>query len=390
MLHRQLMVALVVGGLLSCVAPVYANNLAWEAWQPVAQPNNYLSPYKQNDLPLNITTDCGASEAPSLLNFCLKTNNSRSGLTGIASFLQTQYTRRINGNNTYPTTLLLETVQTLLNWHDASFSGQLAEYFQLVPVSSTQGAGQGNFTGYFTPTLAASRVQTARFTIPIYGKPKSNVNHLSHADIASGALRGKGLEIAWTDDPFNLYVAQVQGSALLTFPDGSRTILDYAGTNNRSFLPISNYLRSKGYKTNNLSNNGIHEWLQANPQKAYEVITSNPRYVFFRDTGATPETASGNGVIPGHTVAVDSRYIPHGSILLAELPRLSPTGQKIGKEWRLLFAQDHGKAITGNGRFDLYTGLGENGEARAYAISGTHRVFMVLRKPNALARLAGL
>ena len=387
---RQLTLAFVMSGLFACASPLYANNPAWEAWQPVGVPNNFSPPSKTNNFPTAIIADCATREALRLANTCLKTNNSRNGLTDIANFLQYQYARRISNNATYPTTLLLETVQTLLNWHDASFSGQLAEYFNLVPISSNQGWGQGEFTGYFTPSLTASRVATARFSIPIYGKPKGSVNHLSHAEIANGALRGKGLEIAWTDDPFNLYVAQVQGSALLKFTDGSSTILDYAGTNNRPFIPISTYLRNRGYKTNNLSNNGIHDWLQANPQKAYEVITSNPRYVFFRDTGSTPETASGRGVIPGHTVAVDSRYIPHGSILLAELPRLSPSGQKLGTEWRLLFAQDHGKAITGDGRFDLYTGIGDSGEARAYAISGAHRVFMVLRKPNAQARLAGL
>lgn len=385
MLQRRIVAAFCMGSILSITLPVQANNPAWEMWQPVLQPNTY------SPLPPPSTTvlNCGVLEAFQLPNSCLRTNTSRNGLEDLFRYLNQPSSRNVNAS-AYPNFLLLETVQALLNWHDMPLTSYLADYFTLTPVSSSKGTGNGEFTGYYTPELFASRTPNARFRIPIYGKPQSNTNHFSTAEIANGALAGKGLEIAWTDDPYKLYVAQVQGSALLHFPDGSNTILDYAGNNNRPFLSVSSYLKQRNYKVASYSNDAIHDWLQAHPDKTYEVITSNPRYVFFRDTGNTPETASGHSVIPGHTVAVDSRYIPHGSILLAELPRFTATGQLSGTEWRLLFAQDHGKAIAGNGRFDLYTGTGSSGEARAYAISGSHRVFMLLRKQDALQRMAGL
>jgi membrane-bound lytic murein transglycosylase A len=47
-----------------------------------------------------------------------------------------------------------------------------------------------------------------------------------------------------------------------------------------------------------------------------------------------------------------------------------------------LFAQDHGRAIKGNGRFDLYTGVGGDAESAAYSVTGLHRVFMLVRKPG--------
>ena len=347
----------------------------WTPLEPPAMPQNvaYSPPRPFNN------EVCNSRNAEILLNNCLRTNYSRNGLLDLNSFLQNQ--RKTARSPAYQ---LLQTVQSFINWHDSALAGYLADNFVLKPISSARfGGGNGDFTGYFTPELRASRIRTAQYTVPIYRMPKGNTaKNLTHVAIASGALANKGLEIAWTDDPFQLYVAQVQGSALLYFPDGSRTMLDYAGSNNFGFRSVSDYMKSRGYRPRSFSNDDMRAWLLQHQDKTFEALTSNPRYVFFRDTGETPETASGKDVIPGHTVAVDSNYIPHGSILLAELPRLNAAGEAVGMEWRLLFAQDHGKAIKGDGRFDLYTGLGKAGEKRAYTISGARRVFQLLSKPT--------
>ncbi|WP_374212406.1 hypothetical protein [Thiothrix subterranea] len=36
--------------------------------------------------------------------------------------------------------------------------------------------------------------------------------------------------------------------------------------------------------------------------------------------------------------------------------------------------------MQGKGRFDLYTGVGNSAESAAYAISGMHRAFLLVRK----------
>jgi membrane-bound lytic murein transglycosylase A len=213
--------------------------------------------------------------------------------------------------------------------------------------------------------------------------PKGKSSRLSHADIAGGALANQGLEVAWVADPYMLYIAQVQGSAQIRFTDGTVSTLDYAGNNGKDFRAVSTYLQAKGYNIGPLNHENIGNWLRERPAIMREALLSNPRYIFFHETQGLPQTASGTSVIPGHTVAVDSRYIPHGSVLLAELPRVNSQGQKVnGTEWRLLFAQDHGRAIQGQGRFDLYTGVGNSAESAAYAVSGMHRAFLLVRKPG--------
>ncbi|WP_308874741.1 MltA domain-containing protein [Thiothrix subterranea] len=172
--------------------------------------------------------------------------------------------------------------------------------------------------------------------MPIYREPQGNLSRLSHAEIANGALANKNLEVAWVEDPYMLYMAQVQGSAQIRFSDGTASTLDYAGNNGKDFRPVSTYLQAKGYNIGSMTHENVGRWLREHPDIMREALLSNPRYIFFHETQGLPQTASGTSVIPGHTVAVDSRYIPHGFVLLAELPRVNSQGKKVdGTEWRL-------------------------------------------------------
>jgi membrane-bound lytic murein transglycosylase A len=286
---------------------------------------------------------------------------------------------------------LLETARELLDWHEGISPGSLFERFSLREITAGYGS-QAEYTGYFTPVLDVRAYPDSEYRIPIYKKPPGSLALLSHAEIAQHALSGQNLEIAWTNDPLNLYFAQVQGSGIAHFPDGHNMTLSYASDNGKSFHSIADYMKQQGYKPRNYGNEGIREWLRNHPDKLGEVLTYNPRYIFFKLTNTAPQTASGNGVIPGHTVAVDKRYIPLGSVLLAEVPRIDGSGREVGSDWRLLFAQDQGKNITGQGRFDLYTGSGVGAENIAHGITGFRKTYMLIRKDGLgrNAHIAGL
>ena len=73
------------------------------------------------------------------------------------------------------------------------------------------------FTGYYEPELDGSPVRTPRFAYPIYRRPpelRDGQTYLTRAQIEGGALRGRGLELAWLDDPVEVYFLQVQGCLL--------------------------------------------------------------------------------------------------------------------------------------------------------------------------------
>jgi len=110
------------------------------------------------------------------------------------------------------------------------------------------------------------------------------------------------------------------------------------------------------------------------------VLSKNPRYVFFQLGQHERVTASGTPIINGHSVAVDTRYIPFGSILLAEIPIRNKKGKVLRKEWRLLFAQDRGAAIRTDMRLDVYTGTGDDARREANQITGIGKAYLLLKK----------
>ena len=289
-----------------------------------------------------------------------------------------------------PNDVLLKTALELMRWGEGQTPYSLQDRFDLIDIPSTQRAGHAQYTGYFTPVIEVQAHASQEYRYPIYALPQGSDQHLTRAQIDAGALRGKGLEIGWTNDPINLYFSHIQGSAIAHYPDGQELFLDYAGTNNYPYASISKYLKEQGYQ-DSLSNERIRAWFQQHPERIAEVLHQNPRYVFFKKAERRPKTSIGSEVIPWHTVAVDDEFIPLGSVILAEIPRINHHGDIVGSDWRLLFAQDRGKAIKGPGRLDFYTGVGPQAEKATYQMTGFRKSYLVVLKPSIYANsLAGL
>lgn len=385
MLQRRLATTVLVGAVCGSASPSFADAPIWENWQPVFTPAPYTQAYQQ---PRGEFAPARPGSFQPQFQLAAYTQPVRPdpiqrGLLDLSRSLEGKslWQRNATQGANLSNKTLMDTVQALLGWREALLPAVLERHFDLLPVDSAKAFQKGDFTGYYTPILQGSRFPTAQFNVPVYRMPKGNTSRLSNAEISQGALRGKGLEVAWVDDPYLLYIAQVQGSAEIHFTDGSISTLDYAGSNDLPFRSVSRYLKDNGYKVGSFTHENIGNWLHERPAILREALWQNPRYIFFRETKGLPTTASGNPVIPGHTIAVDSRYIPHGSVLLAELPRVNMQGERMGgTEWRLLFAQDHGRAIQGDGRFDLYTGVGDRAASAAYAVSGLHKAFLLVRK----------
>lgn len=330
------------------------------------------------------TQSCSMQETLRDTNSCMvRTHALKEGITAQLSYLNRLRSnpRKVVGANDARSTVgdLKYTAQRLMDWHTGRTGKSFSELFDLQPLSASNRHASSKYTGYFTPALSVRRYPNAEYRIPIYSKPRTG-KMPTHAEIARGALAGKGLEVAWTNDPVKLFFAQVQGSASVSFPDGSTGLIDYAGDNGYPFRKISAYMKKKGYLKRGLSNENIARWLHKNPHKMNEVLSHNPRFIFFNLSKNRPKTASGANVIPGHTVAVDPAHIPLGSVLLAEVPKFNRAGKEIGSEWRLLFAQDKGSAIKGAGRFDLYTGFGKSAEESAYKLTGYRKTYLLRPK----------
>ncbi len=249
--------------------------------------------------------------------------------------------------------------------------------------------GRGNvfFTGYFTPVLKVSRVKTARYKYPLYAKPKKvNGTYPTRAQIdGEQVLAGKGLELAYTENLADIYFMQVQGSGIVQYPDGSREMFAYAGSNKHPYKSIGRYMIKKGYTTPaKVSLTWITRYLKNNPDQLEEILFANKSYIFF-ERSKYQKTPKGAGLVPLTTdfsIAVDTKYIPLGSCLLSAVPIINKQNQVTHHEYRLLIAQDKGGAIKGPGHVDLYTGVGIQGQRKASALHHYGKMWLLLPRTS--------
>ena len=246
------------------------------------------------------------------------------------------------------------------------------------------------FTGYYEPELAGSPVRTPRFAYPIYAVPPElkdgAVWHIRDTIETQGLLQGRGLEIAWLDDPVEVYFLMVQGSGRIRMPDGHVVRVGYAGKNGQPYRSIGQELISRGaLAESEASAQTIRTWVQQNPGAGSDLLKSNPSFVFFRrlaDLAADkgPIGAMGRSIVPMRSVAVDPAFVPLGAPVWIEKNGARPLRQ-------LMIAQDTGGAIKGAQRADIFYGTGSEAGHAAGNIKDGGRMLVLLPIDRAYAML---
>jgi membrane-bound lytic murein transglycosylase A len=221
----------------------------------------------------------------------------------------------------------------------------------------------GKFTGYFEPEMRGSRVPSRIFTVPVYRRPPdlTDAPYYTRAEIEQGALKGKGLEIAWVQDPVALFEVQVQGSGRIHLAEGGVLSIGYDGSNNRPYTAIGNVLAEMGVmRKDEVQWPAIRDWLKHHPQQGREVMRKNERYIFFKDTRTSAAAGSeGVALTAQRSLAIDTVFTPYGTPIWIDTQR--PVAGKPGAleiYRRLLIAQDSGAAIKGPARGDVFFGSG--------------------------------
>ncbi len=266
------------------------------------------------------------------------------------------------------------------------------QFFELFFRPVMIGTPPALFTGYYEPELAGSPVRTPRFAYPIYRMPPELVPGAvwySRAEIEErGLLRGRGLEIAWLDDPVEVYFLMVQGSGRIRLPDGSVIRVGYAGKNGQPYRSIGQELIRRGtHRMEDVSAQEIRTWVKANPVAGAALLRENPSFIFFRkikdltsDKG--PIGAMTRSLTPMRSVAVDPAWTPLGAPIWVEKAGADP--------WqRLMIAQDTGGAITGAQRADIFYGTGPDAGDAAGKIRDGGQMIVLLPIELAYALVPG-
>ncbi|WP_226780000.1 murein transglycosylase A [Oceaniglobus trochenteri] len=246
------------------------------------------------------------------------------------------------------------------------------------------------FTGYFEPELRGSRTRGGPYQYPLYRLPEeasSGSTWFSRRDIEEQALLDdRGLEIAWIDDPVDVYFLQVQGSGRVKLPDGSYLRVGYGGKNGHNYRSIGQELVRQGvYEPHQVSAQVIRNWVKRNPEEGAELLRHNPSYVFFREVSEVPADkgplgAMNRSITAMRSIAVDPAHTPLGAPVWIEKGGQGPLRQ-------LMVAQDTGSAIKGAQRADIFFGTGHKAGRAAGRVRDPGRmvVLMPIQRAYALA-----
>jgi len=268
------------------------------------------------------------------------------------------------------------------------------------------------FTGYYEPILKGSLKRTEHCRYPLYRTPEETVvvrldrfqgtysqgrligrlekgevlPHFSRRQIDSeGVLAGRGLEIAWVDNPVDLFSLHIQGSGKIRLADGRQVAVNYAQSNGRPFRGLTGMMAARGLLAEGeRSYEQMKRVLLDRPGERQELMNYNERYIFFRIVPEGPLGALGLTLVPGRSIATDFDLYPKGALAMIETrkPVFDDEGRIIS--WqpfsRLVLNHDTGAAIKGPGRVDLFCGTGPAAERTAGAMKEKGRMFFILKR----------
>lgn len=255
------------------------------------------------------------------------------------------------------------------------------QYFRAARQSGTDNA---HFTAYYEPEIEGSLTPTSKYKHAIYKRPpEARGTWLTRRQIEDrGVLKGRGLEIAYVEDPVALLYLHIQGSGRIRLTNGTVLRVGYAGNNGYKFRSVASEMIRRGYLGKHQASQGrISAWVKRNPRDGADVIKTNNRYIFFQvqeqhAASKGPIGAMNRAITAGRSIAVDPKYTPLGSPVWIAKRGAAPMN-------RLMIAQDTGSAIKGAGRADIYIGSGDNAGETAGRISDAGAMIVLLPRGQA-------
>ena len=194
-----------------------------------------------------------------------------------------------------------------------------------------------------------------------------------------------GKELLYLSDPFQVYIAHVQGSAKIRLPDGNLITVGYAGNNGHEYQSVNTALVKDGkIPSASISLSAMIKFFKDNPDLVAPYTRKNPRFVFFREEAGNPRGSLNVEVTRMRTIATDKAVYPRGCLAFLDtaLPR-NYGEQTVKRPFKgFLLDQDTGGAIRAPGRCDIYMGQGELAEKLAGYTYEEGKIYYLFLKPN--------
>ncbi|MCE5186156.1 MAG: MltA domain-containing protein [Planctomycetaceae bacterium] len=344
---------------------------------------------------------------PDIYLACFNTRDLRSGIDKSLSYLSKPSSEQFfpMGDITHERTVAsLKALGQLLDsgLYGRDLESAILSQFDFYQSVGCDDRGTVLFTGYYTPIFDGSLTPSDQYKYPLYKQPQDLVKgqngEILGQQLADGTTRPypqrreieesgmlKGQEIAWMADPFEVYIAHVQGSAILRTPDGQQVTLGYTANNGHEYQSVGQQMIKDGaMPAEGYSLKSMIEYFKAHPDQIAKYVYQNPRYVFFGTDSGNPRGCLNECVTTRRTIATDKTIYPRAAIsfLKTSLPR-----QQEGAIRKAPFAgfgldQDAGGAIRAAGRCDVYMGVGDNAGKMAGQVYEEGKLYYLFVKPG--------
>jgi len=321
------------------------------------------------------------------------------------------------GEDQYSAGHLIRSMETFLYLLDEvgdmeELTDMIRQRFNVYQSVGSDGRGTVLYTGYYEPILKGSLIPNETYRWPLYRRPddlmeidlelfrpkfkgekivarydgSQIVPYFSREEIdGHGMLFGRQLEIAWLEDPIDIFFLQIQGSGQVLLEDGTRLRVNYSASNGRPYRSIGGLLIDRGIiERDEMNIPRLREYLRDNPDQREKVLNHNESYVFFRVVEEGPLGNIEVPLTPGRSIATDSRLFPKGGLIYvcAEKPIIDDSGTIVA--WvpfsRFVLNQDTGGVIKGPGRADLFWGSGKAAGIPAGHMKNEGKLYFLVEK----------
>lgn len=280
-------------------------------------------------------------------------------------------------------------------------NGLVHAYFDVYESVGCDDEGTVLFTGYYTPILNGSFERTERFRYPLYRMPEDLVKGPDGQTLGRRGPDGRltpypsrevieqsamldGTELLWLEDPFEVYIAHVQGSAKIRLPDGELITVGYAASSGHDYQSVAEMLVDDGkIPSDRMSLAAMIDYFKRHPDEVDRYVRRNPRYVFFQISEGAPHGSLNEPVTPWRTIATDKSVFPRACLAFVSTTLPQAEGSRVVMRPYGGFAldQDTGGAIRAPGRCDLYMGEGDDPGRLAGHTYQEGRLYYLFVKP---------
>jgi len=324
------------------------------------------------------------AQIPDFTMACLDVRDLREAVKNSLSYLGKPSSRGFFPSGEITHARAVQSLETFLSMLESGLMGNkldqaIREKFDVYISVGCDDRGTVLFTGYYTPIFEGSPTRTEQFQYPLYNQPDDLVKgpngeilgrRTSDSQVtpypqravieAAGLLKGK--ELIWLGDPFEAYIAHVQGSAKIRLPDGQLKTVGYAANNGHEYRSVGEELVKDGRITSDqLSLSAMIDFFKQKKDLVDTYVRRNPRFVFFREEEGAPRGSLNEQVTAMRTIATDKSIFPRACLgfISTTLPQASG-GQAVIRPYSgFVLDQDTGGAIRAPGRCDVYMGVGD-------------------------------